>query len=178
MDLRSLDEDIVVKILQRYPNTRKSDVQIEQIKELISTIPDPERQNEIRFEYIHKKPIFETLHRTISMRLDRILTKDKGFELQFDHQFFDDFKLNGSYVSSTNKGDVIFNENNEGFLISYNSGNLTIKVLPNFTTRETHLVINNTVYNETDPFEIRERISPNINKTFVNWGLLSEETVL
>ncbi|HHY2677053.1 TPA: SIR2 family protein [Bacillus toyonensis] len=175
--LRSLDEDIVVKILQRYPNTRKSDVQIEQIEELISTIPDPERQHEIRFEYIHKKPIFESLHRTISMRLDRILTKDKGFEPRFDHHFFDDFKLNGSYVSSTNKGDVTVNENDEGFLISYNDDNLTIKVSPNFTTGETHLVINNTVYNETDPFEIRELIIPIIKETFVNWELLSEEIV-
>lgn len=83
------------------------------------------------------------------MRLDRIRTKDKGFEPHFDHQFFDDFKLNGSYVSSINKGDITVNENNEGFLISYNSDNLTIKVSPNFTTGETHLVINNTVYNET-----------------------------
>lgn len=96
------------------------------------------------------------------MRLDRILTKDKGFEPRFDYQFFDDFKLNGSYVFSTNKGDVTVNENNEGNRISYNSDNLTIKVSPNFTTGETHLVNNNTVYNET----------------FVNLGLLSEETVL
>lgn len=95
------------------------------------------------------------------MRLDRILTKDKGFEPRFDHQFFDDFKLNGSYVSSTNKG----------FLISYNSDNLTIKVSPNFTTGETNLVSNNTVYNENDPFEIRERIIPNINETFCKLGI-------
>ncbi len=105
------------------------------------------------------------------MRLDRILTKDKGFEPRFDHQFFDDFKLNGSYVSSTNKGDIAVNENNEGFLISYNSDNLTIKVSPNFTTGETNLVSNNTVYNENDPFEIRERIIPNINETFCKLGI-------
>lgn len=60
----------------------------------------------------------------------------------------------GSYVPSTNKGDVTVNESNEGFLISYNSDDLTIKVSPDSTTGEAHLVINNTVYNETDPFEI------------------------
>lgn len=38
---------------------------------------------------------------------------------------------------------------NEGFLISYNSDYLTIKVSSDFTTGETYLVINNTVYNET-----------------------------
>ncbi len=43
---------------------------------------------------------------------------------------------------------------NEGFLISYNSDYLTIKVLSDFTTGETYLVINNTVYNGADPFEI------------------------
>ncbi|HDR4441401.1 hypothetical protein BK720_06810 [Bacillus thuringiensis serovar brasilensis] len=58
---------------------------------------------------------------------------------------------------------------NEGFLISYNSDYLTIKVSSDFTTGETYLVINNTVYNETDPFEIRDRIIPIINETFVNW---------
>ncbi|OPD49294.1 SIR2 family NAD-dependent protein deacylase [Bacillus thuringiensis] len=176
-DLRYFNEETVVKILQQYPNMRKSDVQIEQIEALIVTIPDPEKQHKLRFEFIQKQPIVEAIRYTVYFRLGDILSGNKEFKLHLDSRTFHDEELKGYYESLTGKADITFNENENRFSITYKGEELAIHITPDFKTGETSLFINSKSYNETESIRIRDLITPIIDDTFVKWGLLSKETV-
>ncbi|MEC5219948.1 SIR2 family protein [Bacillus atrophaeus] len=168
-DLKNFEEEILVKILQRYPTSRKSDVQIEQIEALIATIPTPERQNELRFHFIQEQSIIEVLRNTVRIRLSNILPKEE-FKLHWDNNTFDDDTFNGKYQSLTDEGDITFNENENRFSISYKGEVLVIHVKPDFKTGEISVIINNETYNEK-PIRIRDLITPIIDESFKNWGL-------
>ncbi|MED1116765.1 SIR2 family protein, partial [Bacillus paramycoides] len=176
-DLKNLNEDTVVKILRQYPTMRKSDVQIEQMEALIATIPVPERQNKLKYDFIYKIPFVENLRHTVAFRLMNILSNNKEFEPHFKYTIFDDVELNGSYDSVTNNGNITVNESEERFIITYKGEELVINITPDLKTGEAHLVINGTTFNKIEPLEIREHIIPIIDDTFKDWGLLSEETV-
>ena len=156
---------------------RKSDVQIEQMEALIATIPVPERQNKLRYDFIYKIPFVENLRHTVAFRLMNILSNNKEFEPHFKYTIFDDIELNGSYDSVTNNGNITVNESEERFIITYKGEELVINITPDLKTGEAHLVINGTTFNKIEPLEIREHIIPIIDDTFKDWGLLSEETV-
>ncbi|MER0467743.1 SIR2 family protein [Bacillus cabrialesii subsp. cabrialesii] len=169
-DLKNFKEEIVVKILQRYPTSRKSDVQIEQIEALIATIPTPERQNQLRFHFIQEQSIIEVLRNTVRIRLSSILPRE-DYKLHWDNNSIDDDTLNGKYQSLTDEGDITFNENENRFSISYTGEELVIHVKPDFKTGEISVIINSKTYNEK-PIGIRDLIIPIIDDTFKNWGLL------
>lgn len=167
-DLKNFNEKTVVKILQRYPTTRKSDVQIEQIEALIATIPTPEIQNELRFHFIQEKSIIEALRNTVHIGLSSNLPKEE-FKLHWDNITLDDDTLNGKYQSLTNESDITFNENENRFSISYKDEELVIHVKPDFKTGQISIIINNKTYNANK--QIRDFIIPIIDETFKNWGL-------
>lgn len=168
-DLKNFNEKTVGKILQRYPTTRKSDVQIEQIEALIATIPTLERQNELRFHFIQEQTIIEVLRNTVRIGLRNILPKEE-YKLQYDNTTFDDDTLNGKYQSLTDEGDITFNENENRFSISYKGEELVIHVKPDFKTGQISVTINHGTY--IKPIrELRDFITPIIIETFKNWGL-------
>ncbi|WP_176397878.1 SIR2 family protein [Bacillus cereus] len=174
-ELNNFNEDTVVKILERYPTTRKSSVQIEQINALITSYYEPARQNEMLYQYIVRPLIKEKLQRSISNVLYRLLAKDRGFE--YDIEMVEDLMMITSYKSATSNGEVIAEEKEDNFTITYNDNSLIINILPDLENGVANLEAGEQVFKNIDPDKIRDMITPIIEEAFNSWGLLTQATV-
>lgn len=173
-DLKIFDEEIIVKILQHYPTTRKSSVQIEQINALIESRFDNVRQNELKYQYLVRPIIMERLQRSVSNVLYKILTKERGID--FDYEMVEDLMVIGGYESQTSNGKVTVSENENGLSITYNENSLTFLISPDFEKGEASLIIDEKTFEDIDPDDIRTIITPIIENTFSEWGLLAPAT--
>ncbi|MGN5650956.1 SIR2 family protein [Bacillus sp. Brlt_9] len=172
--LKYLNEDMILKILKRYPTTRKSSVQIEQIRALIESQFDTVRQNELRYQYLARQIIMEKLQRSVSNVLYKILTKERGID--FDYEMADELMIIGGYESQTSNGKVIVSENENELSITYNENSLIFKISPDFEKGEAALIIDDQTIEGINPNDIRGIITPIIEETFSKWGLLTQVT--
>jgi hypothetical protein len=162
-----LDSCIIEEILNEYPNTTKSKIQVEQIKALTSKL-EPAKRNELRFIHIIKPKFSSKIERSIYKLLNEFLVKDLKFESDWE-------KIDGKFVQMYNKDssiitfDSVNGYDEESFIIKYEEKELKIRFYANYEMQELYLEIDGDKIVVNDLEEVNEILTKNIQEKLSQW---------
>ncbi|PGV87379.1 SIR2 family protein [Bacillus thuringiensis] len=172
--LKQLDEYIVIKILNLYPKSAKSKIQIEQITEIIKGISPETKGAELLYKYGYQQLYFEKLERITLNTVHSYLTKDLNYSY-FSEDVFG--PLDDIYTAPNSTDKVTVKEEESIVTMKYNENEIKIYIQPDYTNKTLQLFIGEEIKIFKNKDEFKHFLIEGIQASLDSWNLPRDESI-